>query len=233
MSATLDLLATVTLGLTLLYVRYRVLRPASDMAEALHEFARGNLDADLPPARSLGPLRAAIDDMRETARQSRAHAVLLAAERDALRTEAERSRPAPKIADTTVRRAPPAAPETPPGLKSAIVDMLRSPASGADRRKSARLSVNLPARLECRGSAFPGVVLNMSQGGVLFRQDAGFDVPVGVSAGLIIQGMPSVAVRVVGAASGLTSLAFTFSNPAERDEFATFVEEIAQMSVAA
>ncbi len=124
-----------------------------------------------------------------------------------------------------------AAPDS--GLRGAIVQMLRGHAVGHDRRKAVRLIVTLPARLEYRGTTFPGVVLNMSQGGVRFRQDDGVDLPQGAIASLIVRGMPSVAVQVMEVRSGLASLAFAFQSNAEREDFAAFVEEIGDIALAA
>ena len=91
----------------------------------------------------------------------------------------------------------------------------------------------MPARLEFRNVALHGVVLNISSGGARFRQDSGQDIAVGSAVRLIVSGMPSVAANVVGKASGLASLSFTFENEGDREAFEDLITAMNSVTRAA
>ena len=182
------LLVAAMAGAAIIYARDRDTRSVSRLIGVLDAVVRGNLDVDLPPVQGGGQVRrlhAVTAKFRDTARRGRA----VTAEREVNTA----------IADVETAAA---TPDSETEANGAIVPTICGWTAELERERVRRVMVSLPARLEYRGVAFPGVVLNMSEGGVRFRQDDGRDVPLGAQAGLMVCGMPSVAVHVVGAASG-------------------------------
>ncbi len=215
--------AMAVLALTVLYVRHRVLQPVSRLVGALQALADGNLDVEVPRVggnEAVQQVRAAALYFQDMARRSRA----LSAELDALRGEADAMqvrlvREIGSVIDEVWHEAAAVTSDDPAGLTGDIIGVIGGRVAGLERRQSRRLSAVLAARLEYRTGALHGVVLNISSGGARFRQDSGQDIAVGAAVRLIVGGMPSVAAEVVGKASGLASLSFSFESEAEREAF--------------